>query len=325
MKKLVFLFFAINCFDSISQQIAQFSQFSRNQMLLNPGSAGIYDFVDISMGGRWQWIGVPDLPRTTFLSFSMPLNIRPDILNPGVRTSRGIVTPQVKTGRMKQAIGAQLLSDKYGAFSRFSFSGTYAIHIPLTRKVNLSFGVKAGLNNNSFDSDKAQVLSILNPSLSFDNTYSNFTANNTNRTIVDIQSGLYLYGKDFFVGLSADQLTGDLISFGNSSVNFNPRVHFNLISSYRIKINEDYSLSPSLMLKYMHSTPLSVDFNVITDYKSIFSFGMGYRHTDALIGLIGVNISNMFKVGYSFDISISKLNRYSSGGHELTLGIMLGR
>ena len=45
----------------------------------------------------------------------------------------------------------------------------------------------------------------------------------------------------------------------------------------------------------------------------------------ALIAMVGMNISQRFKVGYSYDFSISRFNNYSSGGHELTLGLMLGR
>ena len=41
--------------------------------------------------------------------------------------------------------------------------------------------------------------------------------------------------------------------------------------------------------------------------------------------MLGMNLSNRFKLGYSFDYSISDLKQYSSGGHELILGIMLGR
>ena len=33
----------------------------------------------------------------------------------------------------------------------------------------------------------------------------------------------------------------------------------------------------------------------------------GYRHTDALIAMVGMNISQRFKVGYSYDFSISGL------------------
>jgi len=52
---------------------------------------------------------------------------------------------------------------------------------------------------------------------------------------------------------------------------------------------------------------------------------VSYRHKDALVGMVGMNLSNRFKIGYSFDFTISDINYYASSGHELILGIMLGR
>jgi hypothetical protein len=41
--------------------------------------------------------------------------------------------------------------------------------------------------------------------------------------------------------------------------------------------------------------------------------------------MVGLNINKKLKFGYSYDYSVSRFNQYSSGGHELVLGIMLGR
>jgi len=195
----------------------------------------------------------------------------------------------------------------------------------MTKKINLAFGLKAGISNNSFNSNKAQVLSLINPTLPYDNTYATFSANNANKNIMDLHSGLYLYGKRFYLGIAGDQLTRDLVEFGTASANFNPQMHFNLMGGYTIPINESLAITPSFMAKYMSPAPVSIDFNVIADYNKMLWFGIGYRHTDAFIGLVGMNLSNKFKLGYSYDFSISKFNNYSSGGHELTLGIMFGR
>jgi hypothetical protein len=75
----------------------------------------------------------------------------------------------------------------------------------------------------------------------------------------------------------------------------------------------------------MSPAPVSIDVNLQAEYNEWLWFGFGYRHTDAVIGMLGMNISNRFKFGYSYDFSLSKFNNYTSGGHELTLGIMLGR
>jgi hypothetical protein len=36
-----------------------------------------------------------------------------------------------------------------------------------------------------------------------------------------------------------------------------------------------------------------------------------------------MNLSQRWKLGYSYDFSVTKMNQVSSGGHELVLGIML--
>ena len=310
-----------------AQQIPQYSQFQRNQFMINPAAAGIYDFVDITLSGRWQWLGLDDAPRSSYLAFSVPLNFKPKFYNPGVRTSSGsIENPIIKLGKLKHTVGGQLLADQYGAFRKLLFSGTYALHLPLSKKINLAFGVKVGLSNNSFLADKAQVLNVVNSSLSYtDPTYSYFLANQSSKQILEIGSGLYLYGKRFFIGVSSDRLTGDFVTFGKGTANFNSLIHSNLITGYKFKTGENWSITPSLLVKYMNPAPVSVDINLQAEYKDWLWFGLGYRHTDALIGMIGMNISSKFKFGYSFDFSISRINNYTSGGHELTLGIMLGR
>lgn len=97
------------------------------------------------------------------------------------------------------------------------------------------------------------------------------------------------------------------------------------MSGYQIRINEDFTLTPNVMAKYMAPAPVSLDFNLQAEYKEWIWGGLGYRHTDAIIGMFGLNIYNRFKLGYSFDFSISKFKNFSSGGHELVLGVLLGR
>lgn len=328
MKKILcFIFIVSNAHFFRAQQIPQYSQFQRNQFMINPAAAGVYDFVDITLNGRWQWLGVDDAPRTSYLAFSVPLNFKPAYYNPGIRTSVvPTVNPEIKTGRLKHTVGGQLLADQYGAFRKLSFSGTYALHLPLSKKLNLSFGLKVGLSSNNFLADKAQVLNVVNPSLTYmDPTYTSFLSNQSSKQILEVGSGLYLYGKGFFIGVSADQLTRDLVQFGKGTANFNPQIHYQLISGYKLKTGENWSMTPSLLAKFMSPTPISIDVNLQAEYKEWLWFGLGYRHTDALIGMLGMNISNRFKFGYSYDFSLSKFNNYTSGGHELTLGVMLGR
>jgi type IX secretion system PorP/SprF family membrane protein len=327
MNKILFLLLITRAFSSFSQQIPQYSQFHRNQFMANPAAAGIYDFIDVTLAGRWQWLGVEDAPRSSYLAFSVPLNFKPRYYNPGIRTSAGKVeNPKINTGRLKHTVGGQIIADHYGAFRKLSFLGTYALHIPMNKNYNLSFGLKAGLSNNAFLADKAQVLNLIDPSLNYtDNTYTNFIANQSNKYIMDLSAGLYFYGQGFYFGVSSQQLTRDFVEFGTGTANFIPQMHYNVMSGYQIRINEDFTLTPNVMAKYMAPAPVSLDFNIQAEYKEWIWGGLGYRHTDAIIGMFGLNINNRFKLGYSFDFSISKFKNFSSGGHELVLGVLLGR
>ncbi len=296
--------------------------------MINPAAAGVYDFVDITMSGRWQWLGVDDSPKTSYLAFSVPVRFTPKYYNPGIRTSSGPVeNPDIKTGKLKHTFGGQLLADQYGAFRKFSFSGTYAIHMPITKKVNLSFGVKAGLSNNSFLADQAQVLNIMAPDQNQynDDTYTDFIKNQSNKYIMDVGAGLYLYSKNLFFGIAAEQLTRDMVEFGQGTANFDPQLHYSILGGYKIPINNKFTLTPGFLIKYMTPAPVSIDANIQLEYKNWLWMTLGYRHTDAVIAMVGMNISKRFKFGYSYDFSISRFNSYSSGGHELTLGLMIGR
>jgi type IX secretion system PorP/SprF family membrane protein len=328
MKTTIFIFALIICGALNAQQIPQYSQFQRNQFMINPAAAGVYDFVDITMSGRWQWLGVDDSPKTSYLAFSVPVRFTPKYYNPGIRTSNGPVeNPDIKTGKLKHTFGGQLLADQYGAFRKFSFSGTYAIHMPITKKVNLSFGVKAGLSNNSFLADQAQVLNIMAPDQNQydDITYTNFIKNQSNKYIMDVGAGLYLYSKNLFFGFAAEQLTRDMVEFGQGTANFDPQLHYSILGGYKIPINNKFTLTPGFLIKYMTPAPVSIDANIQLEYKNWLWMTLGYRHTDAVIAMVGMNISKRFKFGYSYDFSISRFNSYSSGGHELTLGLMIGR
>ncbi len=321
MKKVLFIVCCLLAYSSNSQQMAQYSQYLRNQFMINPGAAGVYDFSDVTIGGRVQWAGFNNAPKTTYVSYSAPLavGLARSKYNPGLLMSSGHAkNPEIKTGKFKHAIGSQMVADEYGAFRKIQFSGTYAIHIPINRNYNLSFGTKLGVTNHTFLKDRAIVANS-----ETDNTYSNYTNSQTNVSTLDIGTGLYFYSKQLFFGIAADQLTGDKISFGTGSANFDPRVHLTVTGGYKIPVGNDFTITPAFLVKYMNPIVPTIETSVQFEYAEWFWVAASYRHKDALIGMIGLNISNRFKFGYSYDFSISKFSTYSSGGHEIILGIML--
>ena len=329
MKKIIILIaigFAGNLF---SQQIPQYSQYLRNQFMVNPGAAGVYDFTDITLSGRWQWLGFGNKtePMTAYASFSTLLKnrVKPKY-NPAFRTSMVVPNPPVSTGKLKHAVGGQLLVDQYGAFRRMNFAGTYAIHLPISEKYNVSFGTRLGLSNNTFLSDRAVVLNTIDPTLAYaggDAEYDAYTKNQGSKFIMDIGAGLYLYSDKLFFGVSADHLSKDMVEFGSGTANFNTQLHYTILAGYKIPVNEEFTLTPAVLIKNMRPAPFSVEGTLMAEYKEWMWFGLSYRHKDAVVGMFGMNLSEQWKIGYSYDYSISYMGKVSSGGHELVLGIML--
>lgn len=326
MNKIIgILFLIITSSYSFSQQMAQYSQYLRNQFMVNPAAAGVYGFTDVTISGRLQWQGFTNAPKSSYASVCAPISKAPKrVYNPSLRMSNGpIKSPEVETGKLKHAIGGQLTSDEAGAFRKISFSGTYAIHLPLGGPgsgYNLSFGAKIGMTNNVFLQDRAVVL---NPTT--DATYTGFVANQANQNIMNIGSGLYLYSSKLFLGISADQLTRDLVSFGTSSSNFDSRIHAYVTAGFKVIDKPTFTLTPSVLVKYMSPAPACIEGSIQAVFNNRFWAAVSYRNTDAIVGALGLTISNKFKFGYSYDYSVSKLKNYANGSHELVLGIMLGR
>ena len=277
MKNIVLIAILTLCSTAFGQQLPQFSQYGRNQFMVNPGAAGMYDFVDITLGGRYQWVGFNNAPMTAYAYGAGVLKKSNQKYNPSVRTSAGpIQYPKVNTGKLKHAIAGQVIADEYGAFRRLSFAGTYAIHLPVTKEHNLSFGTKIGLSNNSFLQERAVLLSstpgYTGPIMQ-DEVYDNFVANQSNVNILDIGAGLYFYSEDMFLGVAADGLTRDMVQFGSGTANFDPRIHLNITGGYKFPLNDNLTLMPTVLAKMVAGTPLAIEGSLQFEYQEWLWFG----------------------------------------------------
>ncbi len=312
----------------MAQQSPQYSQYVRNQYMVNPGAAGAEDYMSLTLGGRMQWTGFENAPKTSYLYFASPVNKfskgrMKRTYGKLLRNNKRVRHPTMRINSSSHAFGAQLLADQYGPFRTFRLAGTYAYHLSLSRDYRLSLGVNLGLSSRSFLQDKAQVLSVMTNTGFTDATYATYTSNQSEQYTMDLEAGLYFYGKGIFAGFSANQLTGDLVKFGNRMTSYDPKIHYFLTGGYRFSINNSMKLTTAALFKYLPPAPLSMEATVQLDFHDQFWCGLSYRHKDAVVAMFGCVISEKVRIGYSFDLSISKMIRYNSGGHEVVIGLML--
>jgi hypothetical protein len=76
---------------------------------------------------------------------------------------------------------------------------------------------------------------------------------------------------------------------------------------------------PNIIYQYQQGFQ-EINIGTYVKYGS-FNAGAWFRNRDAFILTVGIN-TGTFKVGYSYDVTVSRLNNGVSGGsHEVSLGI----
>jgi len=307
-----------------AQQKPEYTQYILNNYILNPALTGIENYTDVKISHRHQWVGLQDAPITTYLTIQGPLGKKDD-RETATSFHRQGHNPRGKdywddytAARPHQGIGLQILNDRTGPLNRFSAYATYAYHLGISTRTSLALGFSAGISDLSLDRSKLFFDVPVDPVV--------YTSGELNRIKPDFGAGLWLYSADFFAGFSALQLIPQKIAF-TDKVAPNPGKlvpHLFGQAGYRFLLNEDFNLIPSVMVKYVDPLPVQFDFNVKLQYQDLLWAGVSHRTYDGFAAMVGLNVSNIFNVGYSYDLTTSKLNTVSRGTHEIIVGFLIG-
>lgn len=306
-----------------AQQRPQYTQYIFNNYLLNPALSGIENYTDIKMGYRRQWTGIENAPQTSFVAahwklgddylWGNPLSLPDKGDDPMSRNYMQNYT----ASPAHHGIGVVAVYDKAAAISRLDFNLTYAYHLQLQNALNLSVGVSAGFSRIGFDANSLQFEDQTREDPAIRNTtISQFKP--------DLGMGLWLYGARFFAGVSLQSALPQKLSFTkNTDYNSGKEVpHLFVTSGYRFFLDEEISLTPSVMFKQVTAT-LSADLNMKASYKDKFWIGGSYRKGDSFSAMMGGNFGKMLNLTYAYDFTTSGLNKVSNGSHEIVLGIQL--
>src|ERR1700739_1121682 len=160
IKILVWLVGLVQVNVLFAQQLPQYTQYMMNDFVLNPAIAGRSDYWEAKSNNRYQWVGIPDAPRTYMLSMQGPFK------------------------NLKMGIGGTIFTDIVGPTRRTGFNMAYAYHLKLNSTYKLSFGVNAGVLQYSIDGSKITTHDPGDPIMS---------PNYQSALTPDIGTGAYLY------------------------------------------------------------------------------------------------------------------------------------
>lgn len=326
MKKLCYLllFCCLVPLGTQAQSFEQYTMWNQNHYLLNPGAAGNLDFFEAALGYRRQWTGIKEAPRSFYASGHTVINRPKTHQLSALRISSTPKSKFYNTRKnikpyLKHAIGGQMASHQFGAFTKTEVSGSYALHLPINDEIYWSFGILAGYNNFSFDETKAEVL---NPADQVYNAY----AGGQNSHQFNANAGTYIYSDRFFFGYSAHHLLQNELNLADDeSINAEAKLimrHY-IMGGYHFDLSNDLRLTPNALLKMKEANPLGIEAGLTFTYLDAFALGFNYRDGDAISLLLGAEINHMFKVGYAFDYTTSKIRESASGSHEVFIGFTI--
>ena len=293
MKRNIIFIFALLTIGgtAIAQQLPQFTSYQLNPFSYNPAFAGVDGTTQMNALIRNQWSGVNEAPETNVLN------------------AYGLLHND------KMAIGGTAFKDAAGPDSRVGLSASYAYHLKLSEKMNLSLGLSLGLLQYRLDH------TVIIP---FDDGDPIFNSGILSSVVPTASFGAYLQAQDFYVSFAAPQLltssfkvTDDLdndLLFGGLTN------HFFLGGGYMKELNNDFDLEPSILLMYAQPAPISVNIMTKVTYKDYIWSAVSYRFGDALSLFVGYDINDQFYIAYGHDFVTSELSSATSGSNEFKLG-----
>lgn len=276
-----------------AQQVSQYTQYVFNHFSVNPAVAGSKDCLDVRLGYRKQWTGFDGAPVTGWASL------------------HGAIRPKGKPFEAnKHGVGMFVESDNAGNWGYTRFLLAYAYHMQMAKDYYLSLGLFGGAQQMKFNNGDATVVQYGDPALD---------GKATAIVVPEITPGIWAYNKVAWAGMSMHQALGNPIKdIGTGS---KLARQFMLSAGYKYRIGKKTALVPCMLAKFSKGVPPALDINAMVEWNRQFALGAGYRNGDAVTFLMKVSFAKYFQLGYSYDVTTSKLRVASSNTHEVILGI----
>jgi type IX secretion system PorP/SprF family membrane protein len=288
------------------QQDPQFTQFFNTRLMYNPAYAGTNHAICFSALYRQQWVQFPGAPKTGVFNFDMH------------HTALGGI-----------GFGASIMNDQLGADKTWSARIAFAKHFQMSGNGTFSVGLDAGIIQKQINGSWVAPQTLIDPSIP---NNAGTGAPGLNKLIPDFGFGAYYsIPNKMYVGISAGHLTA--ASFkgaengtpGNSdyyNLNFKMARHYYIVGGYTFYfIDPAHTVTPNIKIKSDGSST-QLDLNLLYEWRNLIWVGASWRMQDAIAPMLGIKQkfdNGTLKIGYSYDVTTSKIRSYSNGTHEIFL------
>lgn len=290
---------SITGIDSAVAQDPEFTQFYANPLYLNPAFAGSARCPRIAMNYRNQWPSLSGTYVTTSASYDQHVD--------GIYGGLGFIVTNDKAGE--------------GTLNTTTISGIYSYQVKLSRTFSIRAGVQATYFQKSLDWNKLTFGDMIDPRRGFVFQTGDVPRGGTVGNI-DFSAGILGFSEFFFAGFAVHHLTepNESLITGNSPMPMKFTGHAGAViplSNSKYSTN-DSKISPNILYR-SQGTFQQLNMGLYLQ-KGPLVGGVWYRNKDSFIALVGINTTNV-KIGYSYDVTVSKLTNASGGSHEISFMI----
>lgn len=281
-----------------AQELPQLNSYMFNQFIYNPAAGGMYetDF-NANMVSRFQWSGVSGAPLTSF------------------------AWADHRFRKNSMSAGLYLAYDRIGATNFTEIAGNYTYIIRINNKWKLSFGLRAGYTSyNVGDLRNTRTENNDDPlAIGYQINYPKFGG------------GTQIYSRNFYIGIGVPDIAivSSDVNLQDSKKNFfQKNRNYSLLTGYRLRLSDGFSLLPSSRIYYFPERPIRVDLTVLTEITDYFWAGGSFisaGSTSSASVMAGSYISSRlrFTYAYEFPLQSKVANIATLNVHEITLMIQL--
>ncbi len=310
---------------SASAQELDHTQYYLNLPGINAGFTGIEDYMDTRFSFRQGWNDFAVKNNYTFVSAYGALNnvSRNALTNNTLRLSNPEAFRQLQDDRKllrKHGVGGMITSRALGPYEATTLNLNYAYHLPITPRLNMSFGSRVAYNSQRIDFTGYTVRDAVN-----DTFYQQIMSSNQgNAGSFLLDFGYVLYSSNFYLGLSSNGLVSSHVT-GTSVVEVEQVRRVSLQGALTsLPLGSSLAFSPAFRATYAQGYDLVWSANGRLLIKNVVYVGGGYTNSSPKLSLLfGLNLNGRFSINYSYDKYLSDLNNFNVNVHELVIGAAL--
>jgi len=307
---ILFLLIATLLFKTGYSQDSQFSQFYASPIYLSPSFAGSTDGDRIAVNYRSQWPALTKSFQTYTLSY--------DHYFPHMKSGVGLLLYREQAGVSNLATTNIGIAYSY----KFKFRSGWRI----------SPGLSFFYTQRNIDFD---ALIFEDELLSDQTTGTNEQVILEKKADIDATFSMLAYNKNLWIGFTWDRilmpnrsLTGEVIEdpfkfsiYGGTKFSIFDRYNWasgqSISPSFLFKIQDQYTQLDLGLYWYQMPLVIGVWYRGIPVFKELAS-------NDALAFLLGFKV-DQFSIGYSYDLTISKLVGLTGGTHEISINYLFNQ